>query len=201
MIDRTKRNQRHLALAATAALALLIVGACTGAAATPVPATPSPAPSAAAMQVMGTGSFHDVDGKGTGKAELAALPDGTYEVIFEGFSVASKDHTNVILVSNADVAATADVDKTKILDLGALTGTEGDAGVQDPGGDGRIGHGRIPHGRHLGHRDGARRRGRPAHLVVAPGPAAQVPEMGSGSPVRPTMVSHSRPRSAALNRV
>jgi hypothetical protein len=35
------------------------------------------------------------------------------------------DHINVILVSNADVTKTSDLDPTKIVDLGALKGTTG----------------------------------------------------------------------------
>lgn len=125
MNNRHARSRRTVGLAAATAITLLTVAACSGAAATPVPATPPPAATAAAMQVMGTGSFHDVDGAATGKVELVVLPDGTYEVIFEDFSAASIDHTNVVLVSNADVTATADVDKAKLLDLGPLKSTEG----------------------------------------------------------------------------
>jgi len=125
VIDRTRSFRRTIPLAVAAALTGLTVAACSGAAATPAPATPTAAVSAAAMQVMGKGSFHDVDGKGSGTAELAVLPDGTYAVIFEDFSVASNDHISVVLVSNADVTATGDVDKAKLLDLGPLTAIEG----------------------------------------------------------------------------
>jgi hypothetical protein len=74
---------------------------------------------------MGAGTFHDVDGMATGDAKLVVLPDGTYEVVLETFKIESIAHTNLVLVSNPDVAATADVDKTKLLDLGSLKATEG----------------------------------------------------------------------------
>jgi hypothetical protein len=77
------------------------------------------------MQVMGKGTFHDVDGTASGTAELVVTPSGEYEVIFESFEIESAEHTNVVLVSNTDVTATGDVDKSKLLDLGPLTGTSG----------------------------------------------------------------------------
>lgn len=141
MTDRTAPVRRSFWLAAVAAVTVLTIAACSGSAAatkapasqTPAsqppvsqpPASPSAAASEAAMQVMGTGTFHDVDGSGSGTVQLAALPDGTYEIIFEDFSTTSLDHIHVVLVSNANVTASADVDKTKLLDLGALTAIEG----------------------------------------------------------------------------
>ncbi len=77
------------------------------------------------MQIMAKGDFHDIDGSATGIAELVALPDGMYEVILDNFSIDSIAHTNVVLVSNADVTATADIDKSKLLDLGPLKGKDG----------------------------------------------------------------------------
>ena len=56
---------------------------------------------------------------------VVVLPDGTYEVVLENFSIGAIAHTNVVLVSNASVAKTDDIDKTKLLDLGPLQGTEG----------------------------------------------------------------------------
>ena len=96
----------------------------TGATAVASPATAASA-SAATTQVMGKGVFHDVDGTASGEAQLVVKPDGTYEVVLERFKVGSIAHTNVVLVSNADVTATADVDKSKLLDLGPLKATEG----------------------------------------------------------------------------
>jgi hypothetical protein len=85
----------------------------------------SAAASAATAQVMGAGMFHDVDGTATGEAQLVVKPDGGYEVVLESFKIAAIAHTNLVLVSNADVTATADVDKSKLLDLGPLKATEG----------------------------------------------------------------------------
>jgi hypothetical protein len=53
------------------------------------------------------------------------LPDGSFTVVFEDFDTAGTDHTNVVLVSNTDVAATTDVDPSAILDLGALKAATG----------------------------------------------------------------------------
>jgi hypothetical protein len=77
------------------------------------------------MQVMARGELKPVDGSATGVAEIAVLPDGTYEVILDQFSIGSTDHTNVVLVSNAAVTRTDDVDKTKLLDLGQIKGASG----------------------------------------------------------------------------
>jgi hypothetical protein len=106
------------------AMLAIVVSACSFAgAATETPSAPSV--SAATAQTMGAGTFHDVDGMATGDAKLVVLPDGTYEVVLETFKIESIAHTNLVLVSNPDVAATADVDKTKLLDLGSLKATEG----------------------------------------------------------------------------
>ena len=86
---------------------------------------PSEAPSAAAMRVMAKGDLKPIDGTAKGVVQLVALPDGTYEVVLEGFSIGAIAHTNVVLVSNASVTKTDDIDKTKLLDLGPLKGTEG----------------------------------------------------------------------------
>ncbi len=120
--------------------ALLIAGCSQGAASTQSPpaaasasaataASSSPAAaasgSAATTNVMGKGTFHDVDGTAMGEAQLLVLPGGKYEVALESFKIDSIAHTNLVLVSNADISATADVDKSKLLDLGPLKATEG----------------------------------------------------------------------------
>ncbi len=86
---------------------------------------PSAAASAGAMQVMAKGDLKPIDGTAKGVVQLVALPDGMYEVVLEGFSIAAIAHTDVVLVSNASVTKTDDIDKTKLLDLGPLKGTEG----------------------------------------------------------------------------
>ena len=131
--------------AATLASALLVtLAACgggaqasptpvgAGATATPAAATatstataPTPPASEAAMQVMGKGELHHVDGSASGIAELVALPGGAYEVILDTFAIDSVAHTDVVLVANTDVTKTADIDKSKLLDLGPLKGTSG----------------------------------------------------------------------------
>jgi hypothetical protein len=97
------------------------------AASTPASGAPSaassPAPSGPTTVAMGT--FHRVDADATGTVALERLADGSFAVVFEDFKIAGADHINVILVSNADVTKTSDVDPAKFVDLGALKGTTG----------------------------------------------------------------------------
>jgi hypothetical protein len=53
------------------------------------------------------------------------VADGSFAIVFEEFKVGSAQHTNVILVPNADVTKDADIDQTKIVDLGPLKGATG----------------------------------------------------------------------------
>lgn len=105
------------------ALVVVIAGCSAGGASAPPAASPSA--SAAAMEVMSQGQLQPVDGTANGVAELVVLPDGTYEVVLETFQIESAAHTNVVLVKNDAVTATADVDKSMLLDLGPLKGTSG----------------------------------------------------------------------------
>lgn len=109
---------------------LLVAGGCSTGASSPsaVPASPAPASAAASagsMEVMGSGTLQAVDGTASGTAQLVVLPDGTYEVVLEDFSITSTAHTNVVLVKNESVTATADIDKSMLLDLGPLTSASG----------------------------------------------------------------------------
>ena len=110
-------------------VSLLVVAACSSAgqssSASVAPSAVAASASAAAMEVMGKGQLQPVDGTASGVAELVVLPDKTYEVVLEGFQIESIAHTNVVLVSNTSVTATGDIDKSKLLDLGPLTSTEG----------------------------------------------------------------------------
>lgn len=115
----------------------LTLASCTGGGATttptPVQATtsatttvaPSPSPSPAGPVTVAQGTFHDVDGTASGTAALMHLADGSFEVVFEGFSIASIAHTNVVLLPVKDVTKDGDVDKSAILDLGPLKATSG----------------------------------------------------------------------------
>lgn len=108
--------------AALWAIPLLLV-ACSSSGGSPAPTS---APSAAAdMQVMGTGTLQPIDGTARGSAQLVVLPDQTYEVVLEDFSAELIAHTNVVLVSNAAVTSSSDIDKSKLLDLGPLKSTQG----------------------------------------------------------------------------
>lgn len=103
---------------------IVAVGCIQGGGATTGPSA-AVAPSAATTQVMGKGMLHEVDGTASGEAQLVVKPDGSYVVVLESFKIESIAHTNVILVSNSNVAATGDIDKSKLLDLGPLKATEG----------------------------------------------------------------------------
>ena len=115
-------------------LAAVVATACTSGASpsvAPPSVAPSVPPSAAAsgggdqMTIVAKGDLKPVDGTASGLAELVTLPDGSYEVVLEDFSIGSTAHTNVILVANDEVTQTGDIDKAKILDLGPLAGTSG----------------------------------------------------------------------------
>ena len=93
-------------LASATAFLAILVSACgqTGG------ATSSPTNAAsqrAASNGIGQGTFHDVDGTAAGEAQLVVKPDGTYDLVLESFTVDSIAHTNLVLVPNADVTATA----------------------------------------------------------------------------------------------
>ena len=126
MIADKYRSRPHAnLLAGLAVIAILVAGCSSGGGATTAPSVPSAAASAAKTQVMGTGMFHDVDGTATGEAQLIVTPDGGYVVVLENFKIGAMAHTNLVLVSNTDVTATGDVDKSKLLDLGPLKAAEG----------------------------------------------------------------------------
>lgn len=107
------------------ALVAIIVAACSPGGASSTPAGAAASASTATAQVMGKGAFHDVDGTAAGEAQLVVKPDGAYVIVLESFKIEAIAHTNVVLVSNLDVTATGDVDKSKLLDLGPLKATEG----------------------------------------------------------------------------
>ena len=114
-------------------ISVTLLAACTsGATASPVgsppPATaPSVAssPAASGPTTVAIGTFHRVDADASGTVALEHLANGSFAVVFEDFKIDSAQDTNVILVSNADVTKDADIDQTKIVDLGPLTGTTG----------------------------------------------------------------------------
>lgn len=123
MLDQKSHSRPFATLIGGLGIAAILVAGCSsGGGAT---TAPSVAASAATTQVMGTGMFHDVDGTATGEAQLVVKPDGGYNVVLESFKTESIAHTNVVLVSNRDVSATGDIDKSKLLDLGPLKATEG----------------------------------------------------------------------------
>ena len=115
-------------------VSMLALASCTSSGAlatpTPVPAATttvaeSPSASPAGPVTVGMGTFHDVDGTASGTVALVHLADGSFEVVLEGFSIASIAHTNVVLLPVKDVTKDSDVDKTAILDLGPLKATSG----------------------------------------------------------------------------
>jgi len=111
----------------TAVLAACAGGATTTPVASPPPSTPSVAssPAASGPTTVAMGTFHSVDADASGTVALEHLADGSFAVVFEEFTVANAEHTNVILVPNTDVTKDADIDQATIVDLGPLTGTTG----------------------------------------------------------------------------
>lgn len=112
-----------LRLAVLLGLALL-TGACQ-AGASPRPSLTAASPSAAEMTIALRGDFHPVDDEASGVAELVQLADGSYQVIFETFSIATTENFKVYLVANEDVTSSTDVDTGNVIDLGDLIGTSG----------------------------------------------------------------------------
>jgi hypothetical protein len=125
MLAHAPNGGRFRQLLGGVVLVTFVAAGCSQGAATTAAPPAAPSPSAATTQIMGKGNFHDVDGTASGEAQLVAKPDGVYEVVLESFKIESIAHTNVVLVSNADVTATGDVDKSKLLDLGPLKAAEG----------------------------------------------------------------------------
>lgn len=82
-------------------------------------------PTASVATPVSTGAFHAVDGSATGTVALYHMPDGTFVITFEDFSIGTAAYTDVILVSNKDITKDADIDKTAIVDLGPLKGVSG----------------------------------------------------------------------------
>jgi hypothetical protein len=120
-----------LLVLSTALLATCTSGATASAVGSQSPTTATSvasSPAASRPTTVAMGSFHRISADATGTVAFEHLADGSFAVVFEEFSIASADHTNIILVSNADVITDADIDQKKIVDLGPLTGT---AGMQD----------------------------------------------------------------------
>jgi hypothetical protein len=115
-------SPRRLAGPATFVTILLMAG-CQGSGSSPA-ATASPS-EASQMEVAFVGDFHAVDAEASGVAELVVLPDGSYEVVLEEFSIADAEGLSVALAMNRDVTSSADVNADEILELGELTGTTG----------------------------------------------------------------------------
>ena len=114
-------------------LSTAVLAGCAGGATTTLVASspPSTAPSVASNPAasgpttVAMGTFNRVDADASGTVALEHLADGSFAVVFEEFTVANAEHIHVILVSNTDVTKDADIDQTKIVDLGPLTGTTG----------------------------------------------------------------------------
>jgi hypothetical protein len=121
--EETVMRPATLRLAVLLGLALL-TGACQ-AGARPSPSLTAASPGAAEMTIALRGDFHPVDDEASGVAELVQLADGSYEVIFESFSIATTESLKVYLVTNEDVTASTDVDTENVIDLGDLMGTSG----------------------------------------------------------------------------
>lgn len=115
-MSRTSRYAARPMVAMAALVALTT--ACQAA----VSASPSASPG---MTVALMGDFHAVDGEASGVAELVGLPDGSYEIVLESFSIGGTEHLVVALVKENDITSGTVVDPDALLDLGALKGTSG----------------------------------------------------------------------------
>ena len=125
MFARSNQSARFYRSLGGVALVAIIASACSAGGASSPPAGAPASASNATAQVMAKATFHDVDGTATGEVQLVVKPDGAYAVVLENFKIEAIAHTNIVLVSNVDVTATGDVDKSKLLDLGPLKATEG----------------------------------------------------------------------------
>jgi hypothetical protein len=118
-----RRASGLIAIALTSA----VLAACSTAGGTSAPSQPAAASTApaASMSTVASGTLHAVDGTASGTVALIHLADGSLELSFEDFSIASAAHTNVALVMNSDVMKSADVDPKALLDLGPLKSATG----------------------------------------------------------------------------
>jgi hypothetical protein len=99
-------------------LSITVLAACTsGATSSPVGSPPpstapsvASSPAASGPTTVAMGRFHRVDADASGTVALEHLADGSFAVVFEEFSIAGTEHTNVILVANTDVTTDADID-------------------------------------------------------------------------------------------
>jgi hypothetical protein len=124
-MQSTTRPMRWSVPSALGIIGMLLIACTPSGGASPSATAQASTATSGQMQVMGEGTFHDVDGSASGMAQLVVTADGTYEVVFESFHIDAIEHTNVVLVENTDVTATGDIDKSMLLDLGPLTGMEG----------------------------------------------------------------------------
>ena len=105
----------------------LLSTACGAGASTSAPPASVPGSASAsepATEVMASGQLVNVDGTASGTVQLVVMGE-TYEIVLEDFAIDSIEHTNVVLVPNAAVTMSDDIDPTKILDLGPLKATSG----------------------------------------------------------------------------
>jgi electron transfer DM13 len=129
----TSRRVQFLPPGLLCLVASFALTACTGGGAARTPpaaasAPPTASPGQTGPTTVATGTFHDVDGTASGTVALVHLPNGSFEIVFEDFSIGSAAHTNVALLPVKDVKSDNDVDKSAILDLGPL---KGKTGMQD----------------------------------------------------------------------
>lgn len=87
-------------------------------------------------QRLSTGQFRDGDSfhKGSGKADIYPLADGSYVLRFEDFNVTNGPDLHIYLAKHPDPTTSADVNDGGYLDLGGIKGNQGSQNYSIPAG-------------------------------------------------------------------
>ncbi|MBI4306523.1 MAG: DM13 domain-containing protein [Chloroflexi bacterium] len=97
----------------------------------------------AAASAVSTGQFRDADSfhKGSGKATIYRLPDGSHVLRLEDFRVTNGPDLHVILSPSPDISDREDVKVAGYVDLGSLKGNIGNQNypIPEDAGTGRFG--------------------------------------------------------------
>ncbi len=83
-----------------------------------------------------TGGFRDADSfhKGSGKADIYQVEDGSYVLRFEDFNVTNGPDLHVYLAKHPDPTTSGEVNDNGYLDLGAIKGNQGSQNYSIPAG-------------------------------------------------------------------
>ena len=100
------------------------------------PISENPVSEQASLQVLSSGQFRDGDSfhKGSGKADVYPLADGSYVLRFEDFQVTNGPDLHVYLAKHPDPATSQEVNNNGYLDLGGIKGNQGSQNYVIPAG-------------------------------------------------------------------